>query len=108
MVQERILQLADYGVATGLVPQSDYVYTVNRLLETLGLDEIRDEVWKEHKPIAAQEEAEAALEDILAELLDDAFERGMFEHNSVVYRDLFDTKLMGCLVARPSEIQGKF
>ena len=55
MVQERILQLADYGVATGLVPQSDYVYTLNRLLETLGLDEIRDEVWKEHKPIAAQE-----------------------------------------------------
>lgn len=108
MVQERILQLADYGVATGLVPQSDYVYTVNRLLETLGLDEISDEVWKEHKPITAQEEAEAALEDILAELLEDAFERGMFEHNSVVYRDLFDTKLMGCLVARPSEIQGKF
>ena len=108
MVQERILQLADYGVATGLVPQSDYVYTVNRLLETLGLDEISDEVWKEHKTIAAQEEAEAALEDILAELLDDAFERGMFEHNSVVYRDLFDTKLMGCLVARPSEVQGTF
>ena len=108
MVQERILQLADYGVATGLVPQDDYVYTVNRLLETLGLDEISDEVWKEHKTIAAQEDAEAALEDILAELLDDAFERGMFEHNSVVYRDLFDTKLMGCLVARPSEVQGTF
>ena len=108
MVQDRILQLADYGVATGLVPQSDYVYTVNRLLETLGLDEISDEVWKEHKQIATQEEAEAALEDILAELLDDAYERGMFENNSVVYRDLFDTKLMGCLVARPSEVQGRF
>ena len=108
MVQDRILQLADYGVATGLVPQSDYVYTVNRLLETLGLDEISDEVWKEHKQIVTQEEAEAALEDILAELLDDAYERGMFENNSVVYRDLFDTKLMGCLVARPSEVQGRF
>ena len=108
MVQDRILQLADYGVATGLVPQSDYVYTVNRLLETLGLDEISDEVWKEHKQIVTQEDAEAALEDILAELLDDAYERGMFENNSVVYRDLFDTKLMGCLVARPGEVQGRF
>lgn len=108
MVQDRILQLADYGVATGLVPQSDYVYTVNRLLETLGLDEISDEVWKEHKQIVTQEDAEAALEDILAELLDDAYERGMFESNSVVYRDLFDTKLMGCLVSRPSEVQGRF
>ena len=108
MVQESILLLADYGVATGLVPQSDYVYTVNRLLETLGLDEISDEVWKDHKKIETQEEAEDKLEDILAELLDDAFERGLFEHNSVVYRDLFDTKLMGCLVARPSEIQSTF
>ena len=62
MVQDRILQLADYGVATGLVPQSDYVYTVNRLLETLGLDEISDEVCKEHKQIVTQNDQQDSLD----------------------------------------------
>ena len=28
-------------------------------------------------------------------MVDDAYERGVLEENSVVYRDLFDTKLMG-------------
>ena len=34
--------------------------------------------------------------------------RGLLEHNSVVYRDLFDTKLMDCLMPRPGEVVKKF
>ena len=37
-------------------------------------------------------------------MLDYAAENGLLENNSVVYRDLFDTKIMSTLVARPSEI----
>ena len=47
------------------------------------------------------------LEEILKVLLDFACEKGLVE-NSVVYRDLFDAKLMNCLMMRPSEIQKKF
>ena len=48
-----------------------------------------------------QREREAGLTEILDTLIDDAYERGVLEENSVVYRDLFDTKLMGSLTPRP-------
>ena len=47
------------------------------------------------------------LEDVLADLLDEAVKRGLIE-DSVTYRDLFDTRLMNCLVPRPAQIQEKF
>ena len=51
---------------------------------------------------------EAGLTEILDTLIDDAYERGVLEENSVVYRDLFDTKLMGSLTPRPVQVMKKF
>ena len=48
------------------------------------------------------------LEEILKEMLDYAAEKGMLAADSVVYRDLFDTKIMGLLMPRPSEVIRKF
>ena len=45
---------------------------------------------------------------VLAELLDDAYARGVLAENSVVYRDLFDTELMGRLTPRPAQVIEKF
>ena len=45
---------------------------------------------------------------MLEELLDDAHARGVLAENSVVYRDLFDTELMGRLTPRPSWVIEKF
>ncbi|MDE6658522.1 MAG: UDP-glucose--hexose-1-phosphate uridylyltransferase, partial [Eubacterium sp.] len=47
--------------------------------------------------------ADYELQDILGAILDYACENGLCE-NSVVYRDLFDTKIMGLLTPRPSEV----
>ena len=47
------------------------------------------------------------LEDVLKDLLDEAVKRGIIE-DSITYRDLFDTKLMNCLVPRPAQIQEAF
>ena len=44
----------------------------------------------------------------MAELLDDAYARGVLAGNSVVYWDLFDTELMGRLTPRPSEVRALF
>ena len=51
---------------------------------------------------------EISLEETLKELLDYAAENGILENNSVVYRDLFDTKLMNCLMPRPGEVIRNF
>lgn len=110
MIQTRILELAEYGLTTGLIEKADKTYTINRLMELLKVDDIEDSVFEEfakREPMT-QESAEAALEGILEDMMAYAYDKGIMKENSIVYKDLFDTKIMGCLVARPSEIRAKF
>ena len=95
MIQDSIKKLVEYGLLTGLIEKEDKIYTTNRLLELFGLDELED----------GQDEAVTVddLETVLKDMLDYACEKGLTE-NSVVYRDLFDTKIMGLLTPRPSEV----
>ena len=110
MIQERILDLTEYGLATGLIEPADKNFTINRLLELFGLDELEEETAASHaaKGGMTREEAEEALEGILKDMLDYAYENGITKENGVVYRDLFDTKIMSLLVPRPSEVIAKF
>jgi len=98
-VNALIRELVSYGMENGLVAAEDKVYTVNRLLEILQLDEYTEE---------GTEISGMPLEEILAGLLDWAYENGVLKEDSVVYRDLFDTKLMGALVPAPSVVIRKF
>lgn len=110
MICKKILELTDYGLATGLLAQEDKIFTMNRLLELFGLDEPDEAAAEEYEKRApmTREEAEAALPGILASLLDYAAERGMLEENTVTYRDLFDAKIMSLLLPRPGEVIEKF
>ena len=98
MLYENIKKLVEYGIQTGLTPECERIYTTNLLLEVFHEDNY-EEVNIENQPLE--------LESILSELLDEAVERGIIE-DSIVYRDLFDTKLMNCLVPRPAQIQAEF
>ena len=44
MIQERILELTEYGLVTGLIEPQDKRFTINRLLELFHIDELEDEV----------------------------------------------------------------
>ena len=55
-----------------------------------------------------EEEAVKRLPDLLTEMMDYAVENGILQEDGIVYRDLFDTKIMSCLVGRPSEIIRRF
>ena len=88
MIQERILELTEYGLATGLIEAEDKRYTINRLLELFGLDEIDDDTaaaFEKREPMT-QETAEAALEGILAEMLDYAAEQGLMPGGAITDR----------------------
>lgn len=98
MIFQSIKKLVNYAVGAGLITEDDRVYSTNRLLEALGLEE-----YEEPAEVSGSRE----LEDILKELLDYACEKGLCE-DSVVYRDLFDTKLMGLLTPPPSEVNRVF
>lgn len=98
MVSENIKKLITYGIETGLIEEEDKIYSVNRILEALNIDEY----------IEPEEDfKDICLEEVLNELLDYACQNGIIE-NSIVYRDLFDTKLMSCITPRPSEVIKKF
>ena len=55
-----------------------------------------------------EEELVSKLPDILNGMMDYAVEQGIMKEDGIVYRDLFDTKIMSCLVGRPSELVPKF
>lgn len=98
MLYEAIKKLVQYGIDTGLTPESERTYTTNLLLDVMKEDDYED---------VDCDLSSIVLEDVLKELLDEAVKRGLIE-DSVTYRDLFDTRLMNCLMPRPAQIQEKF
>ena len=106
MIQDKIRELVQYGLLTGLVSAEDEIYTTNRLLE---LFQIEDYPYGFGEKIEqTEEEAVKRLPDLLTEMMDYAVENGILQEDGIVYRDLFDTKIMSCLVGRPSEIIRRF
>lgn len=101
MIRNNIRDLLDYATATGLIQKEDERYIQNRLLELFQLDEL--EFIQEGHGLS-EEELVKKLPDILEEMLDYAALNGLLEENTVTYRDLFDTKIMGIFVERPSRI----
>lgn len=99
MIYMAMNKLVQYGLNTGLIKETDRNYVVNQILDVLKLDEYvePDEVF-----------TEIDLEAVLKELLDYAWDMGLLEENTVTYRDLFDTRLMNCLMPRPSEVEQMF
>ena len=98
MLYEAIKKLVQYGISTGLTPESERIYTTNLLLDVMKEDDFED------VPCDLDNNV---LEDVLSELLDEAVKRGIIE-DSITCRDLLDTKLMNCLMPRPAQIQEKF
>lgn len=98
MLYANIKKLVQYGVETGLTSACEKNYTTNLLLD----------VFKEDEYVEPEEEyTDINLEVVLNALLDEAVKRNLIE-DSIVYRDLFDTKLMNCLMPRPAQVQKEF
>ncbi|MGG6440467.1 UDP-glucose--hexose-1-phosphate uridylyltransferase [Saccharococcus caldoxylosilyticus] len=93
-------QLIQYGVKSGLLHREDIVYARNRLLAALRLTE-----WK---PVEVKDTSFASPSPILETILDWAYEHGLLETNTMTERDIWDAKLMNCLMPRPSEVIREF
>ena len=98
MLNNSIKKLVQYGLETGLVPACERNYTINLLLDLFRQDDYEE---------PSEEYENVDLEETLGELLDEAVKRGLIE-DSIGYRDLFDTKIMNCLMPRPAQVQEKF
>ena len=93
-----IEKLLAFAESVKLIESEDVVYSRNKLLAVFGLDDCEEvtETFEIEKPY-----------DILNRMCDWAAEKGIIE-NTFDERDLFDTKVMGELTPRPSEVIKKF
>lgn len=93
-LSESIAKLVQYGLETELITEDEKIYTTNLLLDIFGENEYEE---------PSKTLAHINLEETLKELLDIAVEKGLVE-DSIVYRDLFDTRIMNALTPRPSQV----
>ncbi len=91
-----IKSLVEYAISNDMIEKADEIWAINTVCQALNMDAY------------AECEAESTeLEDILSSILDYAIKTGLCE-DGVAYRDLFDTKIMGLLTPKPSEVISKF
>ena len=93
-----VIALKNYALRTGLIDETEERWAVNTILDTLRCDALPELEVADDAPLHA----------ILTALMDDAHARGVLAEDSVVYRDLFDTELMGRLTPRPAQVIAQF
>lgn len=98
MINYEINRLINFATQQGLICDEDKIYSTNMLIGLLGINEFE---------INDISETLATPTPILSNILDYAVEKNMIE-NTVTERDLFDTKVMNCVMPRPSEVINKF
>lgn len=96
-INYEVERLINYGIKKNLIDVEDTIYIRNELLNLLGIPGY------DYSEINIDEDLDTPTE-ILDKILNASFENGTLESNTVVYRDLLDTKIMGVLTPRPSTV----
>lgn len=92
ILNRRINQLVDYALANRMIDEDDVDYSINLLLDVLRCDRFT----------RVTEE-----KDDFYDILDDLVTFGVIRHlieDTMTQRDLFDTRLMNCVMPRPHEV----
>ena len=97
-INYEINRLLNFAVQQELMNAEDFYYSANRLVDVLKLADFEPEEVKEEL---------ASPAPILKEMLDYAVSEGLIE-DTVNERDLFDTRIMDCVMPRPSEVIRRF
>ena len=96
MINTAINQLITFALQKNMILEEDANYSINLLVDLFKLNHFEKEVVEE-----------VSLYDILDTMLDYAVHNGIIE-DTTTNRDLFDTRIMNCIMPRPSEVIGKF
>ena len=95
MLDTYIKQLVTYGIRKDLIKEADKYYCINTIISLYNRDYFSNPDIDNDLP---------SLNEILKSLTDIAVEKNLIP-DSITYRDLFDTKLMGCITPMPSQVQ---
>ncbi|MBQ7198186.1 MAG: UDP-glucose--hexose-1-phosphate uridylyltransferase [Selenomonadaceae bacterium] len=97
-INTEINRLLNFAVQQNLIEPTDKFYSANKLIDLLHVAEFVTEKIDETLETATP---------ILENILDYAAQENLIE-NTVNERDLFDTRIMDCVMPRPSEVIRKF
>lgn len=89
--------LVKYAVKRGLIEDCERIYSINLLIDLFHENEYKE----------PETDDERDLETVLDSLDDIAVSLGLIEDNKVS-RDLFDTRIMNCVMMRPAEVRRRF
>ena len=95
-MNKTINQLIEYGLKNHMISKEDESYAVNLLLDLLKIDQFEKE-----------ETEEVSIYQILDKMLDYAVDNKLIDDNTTE-KDLFDTRIMNCIMPRPSEVVNTF
>ncbi len=93
-INKEINRLLNFAIQSKLMKDTDIYYAANRLIDLLKVPEFVPEKTSEELPTATP---------ILENILDYAVEQKIID-DTVNERDLFDTRIMDCVMPRPSEV----
>lgn len=93
-----INRLIHFAIQKKMIQEEDIDYSVNLLLELFKLDSFEFESVNEELEICTP---------ILEGMLEYAVEKGLIE-DTITTKDLFDTRIMNCVMPRPSEVNAQF
>lgn len=99
-IYQSINDLLDYSETNGLIEAEDRVYSKNKILALLGLEQ-----WLEPEKTTT---SKSTISEIMNPIIHWAFQNSLLKENTVTERDIFDAALMDCLMPRPSELTRKF
>lgn len=88
-----INQLISYAFKHHMIEAEDKNYAINLLLDLFHIKDFHEEDIKE----------DICCREVLNHMLDYAIEQGLIE-DTITQRDLFDTRIMNCVMPRPSEV----
>ena len=97
-MNHEINRLIHFGLEHGMIQEEDKDYTVNLLLDLFQLEDFE---WEDIYETLSE------CTPILENMLDYAVAKKFIENN-ITSRDLFDTRIMNCLMPRPSEVVKTF
>lgn len=102
-IAREIEKLLAYGLKNQMILEEDIVFLRNQLLDLLDIPEPSDD-----SNNTFEDDIPDTATPILEKILDYAVEEGIIPDNTMVYRDLLDTKIMGVITPLPSQIIRRF
>ncbi|AIO18734.1 Galactose-1-phosphate uridylyltransferase [Candidatus Izimaplasma bacterium HR1] len=100
-LSEDILKLIEYAQHNGLLKEEDKIYAINKICDLLDEKNFKLIDISDFKMVG---EPSALLDP----LLNSANTKNLINPDTITRRDIFEAKIMDCLLPRPSELNHKF